>query len=335
MGPRAALALAAIVAVALAGCDAGNGFSPNPDDMAYWPGSDMGAIHCAVINIVVTDRMGNPNPNKIAPATLSASVNAIGVSGAHWSVQHDSDAPVLLQPDSTGTGVQVDAELAGTWTFSVSFDRGPCPGTNYVNLISAQSAQQSYRFRVLPPETLSLPLKDFQVTVYGGANKMQNLTLVDGQQTPGTFKIAGSVATGEMRFISDDGGPDAVAFAASNGTFTAMLGDGYYTPLLIPQAPPSAIARAPHLGTSQMSASFMNAVFDIPGGVAVSGTVVDNAAAAIDKAHVVLRAGKLPSGPGTSDATGAFTLYAEPATYTMTFGATDWPEGSLDGGVGD
>jgi len=329
MGPRAALAIA--VAVALAGCD-GNANSNGGGDMGIYPTTDLAAVHCAVITIVATDGMGNATTS--VPATLDASVNVVGVSGAHWSVQHDGDPAVALQPDSTGTRVQYTAELPGSWTFAVSFDHGPCPGTSFVNLTNAQAMQVDYRFRVLPPESTSIPLKDFKVTVSGGANKMQDLHLVAGNDTPGTLEVAGAPAPGEVRFISDDHGPDAVAFAnATTGLFTAVLGDGTYRPLLIPTATAPAIPRAPHLGMSQDSSALRNAVFDIPGGVAVSGSVVDNTAAAIGGARVVMRTGDLPSGPGTSDGTGAFTLYAEPATYTMSFGATDWPEGSVDGVV--
>src|SRR5205823_6535223 len=105
------------------------------------------------------------------------------------------------------------------------------------------------------------------------------------------------------------------------------------TPLLIPQALAPAIARAPHLAAKAKGATFLNPTFDLPGGVAVNGTIVDDTAAAIAGARVVLRAGALPSGPGTSNGAGAFTLYAEPATYTMSFGAPDWPEGSVSGVV--
>jgi hypothetical protein len=44
---------------------------------------------------------------------------------------------------------------------------------------------------------------------------------------------------------------------------------------------------------------------------------------------VVLRAGALPSSTGVSAAGGAWSLYAEPATYALTFDAPDWPQATL------
>jgi hypothetical protein len=337
MGHRAPLAVLAVaVAVALVGCAAGDDTTTvTSGDMGTSALHDLAVFHCA--NIMISS---NPPPTLsgtyYAPALLTASVDEAGASGAHWSLQHDNDTPVTPTPiDSGGHRVQYQADLPGTWTFSVSFDVGPCPGTNHVNLVQSMSAQEYYRFRVLPPESLHLPLTDTQIILNGGSNQMTDLMLSGGLTAPGMFKIAGSAAAGEVRFIADPttGGPDAVAFAGSDGQFTAVLGTGQYAPLVIPQVTGTAIPRAPHLGAQAAGATFVGATFDIPGGVAVSGSFADNAAAPIVGAHMVLRAGALPSGPGLSDPSGAFTLYAEPNTYTMSFGATDWPEGSVGGVV--
>ncbi|HEY2747290.1 MAG TPA: carboxypeptidase-like regulatory domain-containing protein, partial [Polyangia bacterium] len=158
-------------------------------------------------------------------------------------------------------------------------------------------------------------------------SRTMDLQLVAGTQVNGTMRAGGVGVPGNVRLIADLG-PDAVAFAGSDGSFTLALDPaGSYTPLLIP----SSTTLAPHLGPKAMGASFVGGSFDIPGGVAVSGSVVDGAAAPIAGANVVLRAGALPSGPGTTNAGGAYTLYAETGAYTLSFGADDWPQGTLDG----
>ena len=149
MGPRAALAVA--VAVALAGCAADSNHGGGGNDMSVWNTSDMAAFHCADIKIAATDPMTGATTDH-APARLTASVDVVGVSGPHWTLRHDNDAPVTpMASDSTGLRVQYDADAPGSWVFSVSFDIGPCPGTNFINLKNALGAQQFYRFRVLPP----------------------------------------------------------------------------------------------------------------------------------------------------------------------------------------
>ncbi|HEX8950285.1 MAG TPA: hypothetical protein VF945_00500, partial [Polyangia bacterium] len=267
MGPRAALTVA--VALALAGCgaDDANGF---PQDMAAGGAHDMGMAGCAVVHAAAVD----PSTGAVtdhAPARLTAYANVSGVSGPHWSLGRVGD-PTSVTPtatDSSGLRVQYDVTAPGTWTFVVTFDSGPCQGRDSITLGNPLGVQQLYRFRALPPETLGFPLTDSAVTITGGTPLMRDLILDAGTAVSGILRAGGVAAAGEVRLIAADG-PDAVGLAGADGSFAlAVQAAGDYTPLLIPRS----ATVAPHLGASAKGAAFVGASFDIPGGVAVGGSV--------------------------------------------------------------
>ncbi|HEX6837742.1 MAG TPA: hypothetical protein VF334_14280 [Polyangia bacterium] len=324
MGPRAALTLA--TALSLAGCNGADSNGNGGADMGTATIHDMAAGGCAVVHAAATD----PTTGAVtdhAPARLTAYADVSGVSGPHWTLTRTGD-PTSVTPtptDSSGLRVQYDVTAPGTWTFVVTFDFGSCRGSDQVTVGNPLGVQQLYRFRALPPETSGFPLTDTAVTVTGGTPLTRDLTLDAGTAVSGILRASGAAIAGEVRLIAGDG-PDAVGLAGTDGAFMlAVQAAGDYTPLFIPRS----TTLAPHLGTTAKGAAFVGASFDVPGGVAVGGSVVDGAAAAIAGAHVVLRAGALPSGPGLTSGAGAFTLYAEPGVYTLSFGADDWPQGSL------
>ena len=284
---------------------------------------DMGAQGCAVVTVAAIDDLGLPKTT--APARLVASVQTSGFSGPHWTVMRTGDptSAVPMMSDSSNLRVQYDATQAGTWTFVVTFDSPHCQGANSITLANPTGATKLYRFRALPPETSGFPLTDFPVTITGGTPLTKDLTLDAGTAVSGVLRASGVATQGEVRLVADTG-PDADALTAANGSFTlAVQAAGFYTPLLIPKS----TALAPHLGARDQGATFVGGSFDVGAGVLVSGTVVDGAATAIAGARVVLRAGKLPSGPGTTNGAGSFALHAEPASYALSFGADDWPQG--------
>ncbi len=316
----------------MAGCALGDdATSSTSQDLAAPGGSDMGVLNCPLVHVDAVDPVTGA-PTTVVPARLIATVAVSGVSGPHWSLMRagDSTSIVPMAIGSTGLSVQSDVSDAGTWTFTVTFDSGPCVVRDSKTLGNPLGIHQLFRFRALPPETTGLPLADFSINVTGGTPEAnQDLVLLAGTPVSGVLRAAGVGTAGEVRLIADSG-PDAVALTDGSGSFMlAVKADGTYAPLLIPKA----ATLAPHLGAKATGAAFVGASFDLPGGAAVSGTVVDGSAMAISGARVVLRAGALPSGPGVSDTAGAFTLWAEPATYAMSFGADDWPQGSLDGVV--
>ncbi|MGZ3439149.1 MAG: hypothetical protein ACXVDD_06525, partial [Polyangia bacterium] len=331
MGPRAPLALWICVAVAFAGCgDDSTGYGGS--DMSTAGAHDMGMAGCGVVTVAAIDDLGLPKTT--APARLVASVQTSGHSGPHWTVMRTGDptSAVPMMTDSSNLRVQYDATLAGTWTFVVTFDSPHCEGTNSITLNNPTGATKLYRFRALPPETSGFPLTDVPVTIIGGTPLTRDLTLDAGTAVTGVLRASGVATPGEVRLVADTG-PDADALTAANGSFSlAVQASGYYTPLLIPKS----TSLAPHLGARDQGATFVGANFDVTAGALISGTIVDGAAAAIGGARVVLRAGKLPSGPGTTNGAGSFALHAEAATYALSFGADDWPQGSLappDGSV--
>lgn len=327
MGPRAALALAVL---SLVGCNADSGPNGGGQDMAAQGAHDMGMAGCAIVHAAAVDPSTGA-PTDHVPARLTAYADVSGVFGPRWTLTRTGDATgVTPTPtDASGLRVQYDVAQPGTWSFVVTFDSGSCLGRDDVTVGNPLGVQELYRFRALPPETSGFPLTDSAVTVTGGTPLTRDLILDPGTSAPGTLRAAGAAIAGEVRLIAADG-PDAVGLAGSDGKVTlAVQAAGLYTPLLIPRA----TTLAPHLGATAAGATFVGASYDLAGGVAVGGSVVDGAAAGIAGAHVVLRAGALPSGPGVADGGGAFTLYAEPGTFTLSFGADDWPEGSLAGVV--
>ena len=294
------------------------------NDMATFPGSDMGQAQCSVTVTATDPATGMPTMN--APARLAAVANVSGEIGPHWTLLRAGDTtPVpTTATDANAHHVQADVTLAGSWTFSVVFDSG-CRAMAAMTLDNPLGVQVLYRFRALPPETSGFPLKDDAVTIIGGEPIPHNIMLDPGTPVTGTLRAGGVGVAGEVRLLADDG-PDAVALTGSDGSFKlAVQAGGGYTPLLIP----TSTTIAPHLGAHALGATFVGAAFDLPGGVAVGGSVVDTSAAPIAGANVVLRAGALPSGPGTTNGAGAFTLYAETGSYTLSFGADAWPQGSL------
>lgn len=321
-----------------AGCDAAfadDTASPT-QDMAAVSG-DMG-LGCALVHVTAVDAQTGATTSD-APARLLASIDVIGASGPRWTLTHTGDTmptPVVLT-DATGFRVQADVTRAGTWTFQVRFDSGPCATPGSVTLDNPLGAIATYRFRMMPPETSGFPLTERTVTVQGGMSGVtQDLLLDSGTAVTGTLRLGGAPTAGEVRLIADVG-PDAVGLAGADGKFKlAVNATGYYTPLLIPLPPMGSMTPppgAPHLGARAIGASFVGAAFDIPGGAVVSGSVVDGSAAAIAQAHVVLRNGSLPSSTGVSDAGGAFALYAEAGSYALSFDASDWPQATLGGVV--
>ncbi|MCU1279873.1 MAG: hypothetical protein JWM53_3419 [bacterium] len=328
MGPRAPLALWICVAFALAGCG-DDATSAGAGDMAAGVAHDMGSSGCAVVTVAAIDSLGMPKTT--APARLVAAVQTSGFSGAQWTVMRTGDATsaVPMMSDSSNLRVQYDATLPGTYTFVVTFASRSCVGMNSITLNNPVGVTKLYRLRALPPETSGFPLTDFSVTITGGTSMTQDLTLDHGTAVNGVLRSAGTATPGEVRLIADIG-PNADAITDGSGNFAlALQASGYYTPLLIPKV----TTLAPHLGARDQGFNFVGGSFDVGAGATVSGTIVDGAATAIGGARVVLRAGALPSGPGTSNGAGAFTLHAEPATYTMSFGADDWPQGSIGGVV--
>ncbi|HXU68448.1 MAG TPA: hypothetical protein VN947_03925 [Polyangia bacterium] len=321
MGSRAAL-IAGVV-VALAGCEAGGSNGVGGGDMGTAGGSDM-AAGCAFVTVTAVDANGDPTEN--APARLVATASGLGNGNAQWTLTHAGD-PASYTPmptNSTNLTVQYDATQAGLWTFTVQLFG--CRATGSIELKNPTGVMQLIRLRALPPETSGFPLYEKTITITGGQSTGQDLVLDPGLSVSGTLRSGGTGIAGQVRLIADDG-PDAVALAGANGSFTlAVQAGGDYTPLFIP----SSTTIAPHLGAKAKGSSFVGASFDLPGGVAVNGSVVDTSAVAIAGANVVLRAGALPSGPGLTDGSGAFTLWAEAGAYTLSFGAGDWPQGSLD-----
>jgi hypothetical protein len=329
MEPRNAL-IAALLMLGLAGC----GDTTNEPDMSVvtdmgLPSNDIGHLGCS-LTIDISPQ------NAIRGDTLVANVVGLPATptNVQWYVQHAGDPEVKL----TGTSsVSYKADATGTYTFFFQgdIDTKTCSAQGSRDVVNGNGARVSYLVRALPPESYNLVLTDQLYTLVGGTSASDwNVQLSAGMALSGVLSGPGGVGVaGEVRLIASEG-PDAVGTASTTGGFTlAVRPDGVYQPLLIPQAPQS-MTLAPHLGMSATGARLAIGTFVVGTGEAVSGSVVDNGGIGIANAHVVLRAGALPSGLGVTVATtGMFTLRAEQQTYALTVGADDWPIATVGGVV--
>lgn len=333
MGPRAALAA---VVLACVGCATES--PPAGTDMGA-PGSDLGAFagdmgkSCPLITITAEIDPRTGAQKSYAPALLTATTDARGVTGPTWTVQRTGD-PQVHTPTPTDPSkltVQFYAPDPGTWTFVLTFSSGAgCMPTQSITLGNPTGVKVPYRLRALPPESSGYPLKDTPIVLIGGTPMMKDLQLDSGTPLMSTLLgPSGSGTPGEVRFIAD-AGPDAVTLTGASGAFTvALLDSGRYQTLLIPRS----TMLAPHLGAAgQLVGDLANASFTVGAGETVGGSVGDGATT-LSGVRVVLRAGALPSGPGVSDGSGAFALHAERGSYTLSFGSDAWPQASLGGVV--
>jgi hypothetical protein len=335
MGPRASLivltALALALGLAATGCG-DDSTASGGSDMAFPGGHDMGMGGCRIDIHAVDIVTGKPKTT--APARLIASLTAAGTVSPMWDIERGSTgehfAPMMKANDFN---VSYDAMDADTWIFSVQTSSGFCNPKSSVPLSAETGRKVVYILRATPDESSLYTRSDTVLTLIGGSPQtMKTITLDSGTPVSGTLHGPSGGVKGEVRFIGQNAAPDAVTTTGNDGSFTlAVLGAVNYTPLLIPASP----LLAPHLGvaTSGVMLASPSATFDVTAGATVTGTIVDGAPtpAGVNGAHVTMRVGDLPSGVGQADASGAFTLHAEPATYTLSFGAHDWPEATREG----
>ena len=293
----------------------------------------MGAVGCAVVHAAAIDPATGAATDH-APARLTAVADVSGVVGPHWSLMRAGDTDESSTPtatDSTGLRVQYDVSDPGTWEFVVTLRLG-CRARAAIRSRSAtrsacNSSIASARCRPRPAASRSPTPRS-----PSPAARRFCATSSSTPAPPSPASCARPASASPARCgSSPTTAPTRSALAGADGSFTlAVQAPAVYTPLLHSAgdddraAPRRARRRAP---------TFVGARFDLPGGVAVAGSVVDGAAAPIAGAHVVLRAGALPSGPGLSSGAGAFSLAAEPGTYTLSFDADDWPQATLAGVV--
>jgi hypothetical protein len=336
VGPRAAIALAALSAAFLIGCDAGESGREEPTvDLGAAPRSDLGQAgdgsFCTTIVNISASPPAAPGDFVYAPVELIAQATPNGSLGyPTWTVSlagGGSWTPEFVDAQS-GLTVRFAAALPGSYTFRVSFPSfgNQCRGENVIDVHERAGKVATYRLRVTPPESYGVPQQDQVIAIYGGTPVGGlDLSLKKGTPLTGTLSGPAGPIAGEVRLLADSG-PDAVALAPATGGFTlAVNADGLYTPLLIP----SASSLAPRLLAKASGTALVGSAFTVGAGESVSGTVMDALATPLAGARVVMRAGKLPSGAATSAADGTFALRAEAGSYTLEVGADGWPELTL------
>ncbi|HEX4459671.1 MAG TPA: hypothetical protein VIA18_16950, partial [Polyangia bacterium] len=317
MVARAAL----ILMVAVAGCagdDVANQIGN--EDMSFAGGSDMAEAPGCLVSIA------QPTTPYV-PATLTASTDST-FADASWSVALAGSPAPATQVDATGRVVTVNATVAGTYTFTVRFANDDCVGVGSIDLLNPTGAMALYRFRGLPPSGSKNAPTDTMVVLTGGTPLANRPVRLDsGSAASGVLSDGMGPIPGEIRFVGMSV-PDADTRAGASGTFSVAVGTtDYYQPLLIPDSP----LLAPHLGSETEGYALSQGSFTVSAGAPITGSVSDGANP-IAGAGVVLRAGLLPSGLGTSAADGTFSLRAEALTtaYQLSVSSDGWPTLTLD-----
>ena len=278
--------------------------------------SDMG-VSCASVTISAT--------SPFTGATLTAIAHAKSTGIPTWTVSNPDGNPTQL--DGSGLVVSYVASTPGTYTFYVTF-AGNLSCNAYASFTVKDPAGRSegYVLRVTPPQSFALPQHDFEVQLFGDAPQLANdlyfpspATLTGKLQGP-SGAIAGEVA------LFPATGPEARVSVDATGLFSMPISlTEMYRVVLIPASPVLAPKRIGPLA----GAALLSTDFSVDGGATVSGSVTDESAQAIAGASIALRQGVLPSGLGTSSATGAFSLRAQVGASTLAVSATARPDLAL------
>ena len=316
MVARAAL----ILTLAVAGC-AGDDDAGSQPDFGQGYGTDLGTVPPPGCAITLTQSSSYP------PAVLMASTAAT-FPNPRWTVAlAGSDAPTA-QVDPTGRSAIINADSAGTYTVTLTFANGACSDFQSLDLLNPTGATQAYRLRALPPPgSMSAPTDTMEILTGGTPLANRTLKLDPGTLVGGTLTGPAGAIAGEIRFVGMQV-PDADTRAGANGLFSFYVSAAdVYRPLLIPDSP----TLAPHLGDQGEGYQLSMSGFVVTAGAPISGSVSDGTNP-IAGAGVVLRAGLLPSGLGTSASDGSFSLRAEALStpYQLGVSSDGWPTLTLD-----
>jgi hypothetical protein len=240
-----------------------------------------------------------------------------------WSVTaaDGSDVAYVSIGNSAGVPGLIDLALAQPGSYTIAVDAtgaAKCSGEVTALVQAPNALAATYRFRFVPPPD-TLPIQERQIQVFGrtpwGGNRLVLDRGTSVRVDPRGETVTGPLLPAYLRINDRDGRVIGERHTTAGGPLAALtLVAGSYDLLVVPDgdvAPLLVAGRDP----SQLAAAMPLA---LPRGIAISGTVVDDAGAPLPGARVVLRAGVLPSTMGTSLADGAFTLRAGPGSYGAT-----------------
>lgn len=216
-------------------------------------------------------------------------------------------------PEDTSR-VEFVADIVGTYTVTLfgSVGGAQCQSDSLSVFVAEPGAPAvRYRFRFVPPPDRGPPQDEVFDIPAAGTEPSYPVGVVgldDGVEVAGTVRGAAPLAA-YLRFVAFDGRA-VEAFSDDTGAFGLRLVAGAYDVLVVPQSG----AEPPVVIPDVIAAQDLDLI--VPGGDAVTGTVVDGAGQPVVGARVSLRVGGVPSTIATTDAGGGFAVLGHTGAAT-------------------
>ena len=260
-------------------------------------------------------------------------------AGANWTWQANRDGNPL--PYATGTqdpaAVAFSISAAGNYSFTAT--SGKCQATVQTTADVVTNCPDCGRYlnlRFAPPPSTNIPVQAGSFKLIGSEPFTQNVLVISSGVA---VKVAPSLGSGRVASyvrINSAGGDlvaDGLADPQTGGFATQLLDSNYagtllkYDVLVVPvdgSNGGTVGATAPQLFLNLSPGNINTASFNLAGGVAVAGSMVNSTGQAVADVRVMLtnqdpaavQASKLIfSSVGRSDAQGKYLLHAQPGKY--------------------
>ena len=319
-----------IIALALfGGCsDAG---APDSADLGQQPTGMNDSDVCGV-----SIALSTPTGMVTVPTTVNANAQVNGGSRSifnfGWIVERAGGGS--FRPTSSGNGASVNFQVTDPGAYHISViatasdsnaSGNPCQGATTIIATPVGARKVDVRARVTAPASTMLPRQDVLLKTWTGTPlDWQEVPLQPGSQFHGMLAGPSGGVPGTVRFI-DEFGIDVLAQADMAGNFsTVLLSMEGYTPLLVP----FDAGLAPHrFAMKQQGELLSTASYAVTAGMTLGGTIRDELGKPLAGAHFALHSSDGPaSSGGVSDATGAWSVRAEPGTYSLAVTAPGEPD---------
>jgi hypothetical protein len=239
-----------------------------------------------------------------------------------WSV---SFAGTVTTPAPAGdTGDTVDVQLKALGDYQISVRIAGAPQCNRLPVTATVVAPRmpAFLIRVTPPSGSRLPVRESALDSSAVASAPHTIDLAAGAASSVVSllpKDASGFPVPSFLVVTNPATTfDLQGYTARGPFITSLVDDVMYQVLVVPDGD-----WAPLLVNGMPDA--LQQALSLTPGVAVTGTAQDGAGHAVPNARVILRAGRLPSTVGVSDAGGTFAVSAR----MNIFGATISPPAGL------
>lgn len=302
-------AMAALAALALAGCGMSLDGGPNlPDAGGTGDAQPMG---CSI----GYDPL-DPTASPVLPIRAYAVViGAQGVLAYDWEVTFGGQTVTHTQEASDGSQIGFIAATPGPYVVHVAVS-GPAPCSSIdttINVGAPGANTDVFRLRTVPAPSLAPPQETF-IQVKGGSDADRPIALDRGIEATGIVKSSATNAgiAAYLKFMPASM-PTAFSelFAGASGAYTLRLLPIAHDVLVIPTATNLAPKLVP------WTAVPMTTQLVVGPGTVVTGTVRGPSGAGFGGAKVQLYAGGVPSTLATTAADGSFSVRTDfPASAT-------------------